>query len=71
MFKVTVKFRARIKGNGLTFPLLEFNPDKPGVDKVEIEGPTGDEILSTVHLASVAAAGRFKSRRLDCCRKTA
>jgi len=54
MFKGTVKFRAKIKGNGLTFPLFEFNPNEPGVDKVEIEGPNGDEILSTVHLASVA-----------------
>lgn len=54
MFKGTVKFRARIKGNGLTFPLFEFNPNEPGVEKVQVEGPNGDEILSTVHLASVA-----------------
>lgn len=54
MFNGTVKFRARIKGNGLTFPLFEFNPNEPGVDKVEVEGLNGDEILSTVHLASVA-----------------
>lgn len=56
MFKGTVKFRARIKGNGLTFPLFEFNPGEPGVEKVEVEGSSGDEILSTVHLASVATA---------------
>jgi hypothetical protein len=56
MFKGTVKFHARIKGNGLTFPLLEFNPNKPSVDKVAIEGPNGNEILSTVHLASVASS---------------
>ena len=55
MYKGTVKFRTRIKGNGLTFPLFEFNPNEPGVDKVEVEGPNGDEILSTVHLASVAS----------------
>jgi len=55
MFKGTVTFRARIKGNGLTFPLVEFNPNEPGVDKVEIEGPNGDEIRTTVHLASVVS----------------
>jgi hypothetical protein len=54
MFKGAVQFRARIKGNGLTFPLFEFNPNEPGVEKVEVESPNGDEILSTVHLASVA-----------------
>jgi hypothetical protein len=55
MFKGTVNFRARIKGNGLTFPLVEFYPNEPGVDKVEIEGPKGDEIQTAVHLASVAS----------------
>ena len=54
MFKGSVKFRARIKGNGLKFPLFEFNPNEHGVDKVEVEGPNGDEILTTIHLASVA-----------------
>jgi hypothetical protein len=54
MFTGTVTFRAPIKGNGLTFPLREFNPGEAGVDKVEIEGRNGDEILCTVHLASVA-----------------
>ncbi len=54
MFKGTVSFHARIKGNGLTVPLCEFNPNEPGVDRVDVEGPNGDEILSTVHLASVA-----------------
>ncbi len=54
MFKGTVTFRARIKGNGLKFHLFDFNPNEPGVDKVEVEGPDGDEILSTVHLVSVA-----------------
>ncbi len=37
MFKGTVTFCATIKGNGLTFPLVEFNPHEPGIDKVEIE----------------------------------
>jgi hypothetical protein len=53
MFKGIVTLSAHIKGNGLKFPLCEFNPGEPGVDKVEIEGPKGDEIKSTVHLASV------------------
>jgi hypothetical protein len=53
MFKGTVTFCARIKGNGLTFPLFEFNPNEPGVDKFEINGPNGDEILSTVYLVAV------------------
>lgn len=55
MFKGTVQLRARIKGNGLTFPLFNFNPDEPGVDRVEIEGPSGNEVLGSVHLTSVAS----------------
>ncbi len=55
MYRGTVSFLARIKGNGLTFPSLVFNPSEPGVEKVEIEGPNGDEIRTTVHLASVAS----------------
>jgi hypothetical protein len=55
MFKGTVNFRAKIKGNGLTFPLVEFNCSEPGVDKVEIEGPNGDAIHTTVYLASAAS----------------
>lgn len=54
MIKGTVNFTAKIKGNGITFPLFEFNPKKPGVDKIEIEGPDGDEIRSTVYVTSVA-----------------
>jgi hypothetical protein len=55
MFKGAVKFMAIIKGNGLTFPLVEYNPNQPGVDKVEIEAPNGDAIYTTVHLAFVAS----------------
>src|SRR5262245_19500195 len=51
MFKGTVTFCARIKGNGLTFPLVEFNPHEPGIDKVESEAVDGEVIRSTVHLA--------------------
>lgn len=53
MLKGTVNFNAMIKGSGLTFPLVEFNPNEPGVDKVEIEGPKGDDIQTTVYLAFV------------------
>ncbi len=55
MYRGTVCFVARIKGSGLTAPLFTFNPNEPGVEKVEIEGPSGDEIHTTVHLASVAS----------------
>lgn len=71
MYKGTVTFSAHIKGNGLTFPLFEFNPGEPGVDKVEIEGLNGDrngnEILSTVHLASVATreAGKALAMKVN------
>lgn len=66
MFKGTVTFSARIKGNGLKFSLVEFNPNVQGVDKVEIEGPNGDEIRTTVHLSSVASHedGRTLATRL-------
>lgn len=53
MFKGTVNFEATIRGNGLTFDRFEFVSNEPGVEKVEIEGPTGGEIRTTVYLASV------------------
>lgn len=52
MFKGTVSFRGRITGNGLKFPLCEFNPPEPSVDKIEVESKDGHEILSTVRLSS-------------------
>ncbi len=55
MFKGTVNFRARVKGNGLTLPLFDFNPNEPRVERVEVETPNGGRILTTVHMASVAA----------------
>lgn len=61
MYKGTVNFVARIRGNGLMFPLFEFNPSEPNVEKVEIEGPNGDEVRSTVHLASVASHNEGRS----------
>lgn len=42
MFDGMVNFAAKVKGNGVTFPLFDFNPNQPGVDRVEIEGPNGD-----------------------------
>jgi hypothetical protein len=53
MYKGTVTFCTRIQGNGLTFPLFEFYPHVPGVDKVEIEAVDGEVIRSTVHLTAV------------------
>lgn len=38
MFDGTVDFVATIRGTGLTFPSLDFNPQEPGVAKVVIEG---------------------------------
>jgi len=55
MFTGSVSFEARIEGNGLTFPALVFNPKEPGVDRVEMEGPSGNEIRSTVHISSAAS----------------
>jgi hypothetical protein len=54
MFKGTVNLRAGIKGCGLRFATSDFKPNGSAVDKVVIEGPTGDYILSTVHLSCVA-----------------
>jgi hypothetical protein len=53
MYKGSVDFVAEIKGDGLAFPRFDFNPHKPGVDKVEMEGFDGDVIRSTVHLTTV------------------
>jgi hypothetical protein len=55
MLRGIVKFRARIidADKEVTFPVVEFNPNEAGVGKVEIEGPRGSEILSTVHLTAV------------------
>jgi hypothetical protein len=55
MFRGMVKFRARIvhADKGITFPVVEFSPNEPGVSKVEIEGPNGNEILTAVHLTGV------------------
>jgi hypothetical protein len=49
VFKGTVSFRGRITGNGLKFPLCEFKPPEPSVDKIEVESKD----VSTVHLSSV------------------
>ena len=54
MFNGTVDFVANVKGNGLTFPRVEFDPNVASVSKVEIEATGGHRIQSTVHLANVA-----------------
>lgn len=53
MLKGTVNFEATIKGNGVSFPSFEFDPNEPGVHKVEIEAPNGDAIRVRVHFTSV------------------
>jgi len=55
MLRGIVKFRARIVDaiKGLSFPSFYFNLNEPAVEKVEIEGPNGSDILTTVHLASI------------------
>jgi hypothetical protein len=55
MYRARVTFVTRIKSNGVRFPLVEFNPNMPGVDKVEIAGPNGFEIHATIHLPSVVS----------------
>ena len=62
MLQGTITFKTRIKSKGVRFPLVEFNSNKPGVGKVEIEAPNGFEIVATVHLASVAS--RDEARKL-------
>ena len=60
MLKGTVNYEATIKGNGISFPPLEFNPNEPGVDKVEIECPNGDAIRLRVHFTAVASDEKAK-----------
>jgi hypothetical protein len=57
MLEGTVRFNATIKGkgNGVTFPLFEFNPRKSGIEKVEIGAPNGNEIRTKVHFTTVAS----------------
>jgi hypothetical protein len=53
MYKGTVTFSAKVRGNGLRFSLVEFNPYITGVTKVEVVGSTGKEIESVVYLDSI------------------
>jgi len=63
MLKGIVNFRAAIKGKGtgVTFPLFEFNPREPEVDKVEIGAPNGNAIRTTVHFTTVASRTEAKN----------
>ncbi len=54
MFNGTVSLVAQVKGNGFSFAAFNINPHEAGVTKVEIEGPNGMEIHTTVHLSNVA-----------------
>ena len=55
MFNGSVNFVASIRGNGITFGSIDFNPNVAGVDRVTMEVPNpGDRILSVVHLTNVA-----------------
>ena len=54
MFNGTVDLVADVKGNGLTFPRFEFDPNMAGVEKVEIEAAGGQTIRSTAHLSNIA-----------------
>lgn len=54
MFNGTVNFEAKIKGNGMTFPLFTYKPpNEPSVDSIDLEGPTGDLIRATIRLVNV------------------
>jgi hypothetical protein len=54
MFKGTVSLTATITGaSGVQFDRFEFDPKEPGVDRVEIEGPTGFDIRIVVSFSSV------------------
>jgi hypothetical protein len=55
MYTATINFQTRIKSDGVRFPLVEFNPNVPGVSKVAIEAPNGHEIHGTIYLAAVAS----------------
>jgi hypothetical protein len=51
MYSAIITFQ--IRSNGVRFPRIEFNPNVVHVNKVEIDGPNGYEILAKVHLDSV------------------
>lgn len=54
MFNGVVNFVAKVTGNGVKFPLFDFNPNRPGVARIEVEALNGDELNSAVHLSFVA-----------------
>jgi hypothetical protein len=61
MYTATINFQTRIKSDGVRFPLVEFNPNEPGVSKVEIVAPNGYEIHSTIHLTAVASPNKARA----------
>jgi|SRR5882724_2326342 len=61
MYTATINFQTRIKSDGVRFPPVEFNPNVPGVGKVEIEAPNGHEIHGTIHLTAVASPNEARA----------
>jgi hypothetical protein len=61
MYTATINFQTRIKSDGVRFPLVEFNPNVPGVSKAEIEAPNGHEIHGTIHLTAVASLNEARA----------
>jgi hypothetical protein len=53
MFKGRVDFVARIADVHITFPRFAFVPPQSGVESVELESRTGDEISGVVQIAQV------------------
>ena len=47
---------ARIKGNGLQFTAFDFKPNEPGVDRVTLESPKGDNVVRAILAAWVRDA---------------
>src|SRR6266705_3471111 len=53
MYSAVVKFRTRIKSNGVRFELVEFKSADPHVESIEIEGPNGYETQALIRLKDV------------------
>src|SRR5262245_56906288 len=53
MLRGIVSFRATVIGNSVTFPLVELNPNTPGIENIEMKCPNGGELTVTVHFSSI------------------
>lgn len=56
MVSGTVSFTAKITGNGLAFPRVEYDPGVPNLPRVEVEAPDGFTINVIGHVDTVADA---------------